>query len=146
MLKFIHLFMATSLVGLFSFRYLWLTMAMRNHERMLTLSVLRASFYFDVAFCGLILMLFFTGSLLTPLFHYTYQTPWIHAAFQLLTLVFIIDAILLFLNWRSYYRIKSERLIDVPSKIIFHLLSIITIALLLIIIHDAVTKTAYVVL
>lgn len=79
------------------------------------------------------------GTLLVPMRHYSYQTPWIEAAYILLVVCGLLLRVCLFLKQKI---IASA---DNPTglKFLFVSLSIITMILLFFVIHDAVFKATF---
>lgn len=75
-----------------------------------------------------------TGTLLVPLRHYTFHTPWIQAAFVLLSVFLLL--VILFVPRKN----QSQK---IPSRSRWLGLGVVLGMILVVIIHDAVTKTTF---
>jgi hypothetical protein len=117
-LKFIHVIIALSLVGLtlYCFKAAGSKRFSRRPPTILA---------------GLALLALFTGTFLIYPRHFTFHTPWVQAAF-ILSFVFMTSAWLLM-------RLKQTLLRSNSLRIIYFFLILILFAIT----HDAVTKTTF---
>lgn len=129
LLKFFHLVVALSLLGL---TFFCLTRIDCKH------SVILISLNKILLILAILATL--TGTLLVHPKHFTFQTPWIQAAY-LFVLVFCCGVLLVNYVYRSYPQVNRIKKQNVTLSF-FHLLSYsLFIMILLFVVHDAVTKT-----
>lgn len=118
-LKFLHLLFALTLFGLVLF----------NFSTQLSSRKMSLSYKTDYFSLVVVLLLFITASFLVVPKGYTFATPWINTAFTLLTVI----TIQLFLS--VYFKKKKSML----KKFLLANYGIMIIILIMIV-HDAVTK------
>lgn len=137
MYKAIHLLAATLLLGIHIFNTLLINKAcIVGHYGMLQ-HTLKATLRMDKFIIGFFGMVLLTGSIIVPIYHWEYSTPWISAAYLLLTLVAIL--------WAINASLKSRALKGQHFRRAWFLgfSGVILIALLLIM-RDAVTKNTWI--
>jgi len=127
MYKCIHLLFGTALLGIFMFNYLIL---LRQNNSIL----LKISLKIDYCLLGTIVVMFITGTLLVPEYQWTYHTPWIEAAYGLLSVI-----TLLIFNNIIFKRKKIKNPVQ-SLNFLFHLSQLIGMVILILISKDAVTK------
>lgn len=98
---------------------------------------MRLSLRFDHALLVLLPVLLLTGAMLVYPFGFTWKTPWIDVALIVVPLIAVLQAVSI--------RIKRRTLLIVTTPPVVpklcHLINMINIALFIVLIHDAVTKS-----
>ena len=140
-LKFLHLFLGTLFLGglLFSSIFLSYFIAVKNQVKLL--SLLKFSFILDGFFAIIIINQFVTGSLMVHKTHYTFETPWIDAAYIFLSLTAVLLGCTFLIKLNHYRAILINQAIAFKFKKTFFCLSFLIIAIIIFIIRDAILKT-----
>ena len=141
-LKFLHLFFGTIFLGglLFSFGFLTYCIFFKNDAQKLLLT-LKFSFMVDIFSVILIINQFITGSLMVRETHYTFETPWIDAAYVFLGLSTILILVSFLIKRKNYNLLKSSILSAFQHKTAYLISNFLIIAIIVLIIRDAVLKT-----
>lgn len=132
MLKAFHLLLATLLLGIQIFNYLLVSLTKNQSVAQVTL---RTACKIDTAIVALMIVVFISGTLIVPIYHWNYQTPWISAAYLFLTITTLL--------WVTNIYLKKRWINGKKHIKLFHICNIFIIVLLLIIIKDAVTKKTW---
>jgi uncharacterized membrane protein len=140
-LKLLHLLNGTLLLGTLISSYLVVLYAGRQQSACLFTSLIRSTFIFDIVVLLTLLAQLLTGSLLVHPRHYDFNTPWITAAYILLTVVVSLWILTIFTRINHYRRVAHNNFVSTPKRLhIYYALILIAVIL---IIHDAVTKYTF---
>lgn len=135
--KFLHLLLVLGLVGSLVASYYFSCVSFRRADISLKQATMRYALMIDRISFICMFFLFATGSMLVIPKGFTFKTPWINAAYILLTVAAGLQVWL--------YKIK-QRLLDrgqFKVTIIMHSVFWLTVVIYIGIIHDAVTKMTY---
>ncbi len=138
-LKAFHVLIGVSLLGLLAAEYFYLLLASRDEK--LLRKTLRFSLAIDAVILLIIIVLFFSGYFLMGHYHFTTHTPWIRAAFILLFLTmlcWLFTVVVKMLNYRNADNQPTFRF-----HWLFHACYIMMFILIILIIHDAVMKSTF---
>ena len=137
LIKFIHLLFV---VGLLGSTFLCLILV---GSRKFSLTPLPARDYITRLNISMLLMSLFivvTGTFLVLPKHFTFHTPWIQAAYLLTVIYIVCIAVLILL--KKYRLVKDESgKIPKSKQFLWRLAYIFLLLLLILVVHDAVTKT-----
>lgn len=117
-LKFIHVLLALGLLG--SVCYCLITLRANP-------TIVRLNNYF----LWLLLPVVITGTLLVYPSHFTFHTPWIQAAYFLVLIFFVVMSALILLRAK------------IQSKMWWQVIYLGLMILLMVVVHDAVTKSTF---
>lgn len=134
-LKFIHILIGLTMFGFIIACYFYFLLNKSNFEA--TQNVLRCSLMIDSVILVFIFILFMTGTKLVLNNHLSFIVPWVHMAYTLLGLVTFCWFVLVVVKIINFLR-KHRQIFY--GKRIFHTGNIVIIILMVMIIHDAVTK------
>src|SRR3990167_1417696 len=137
MVKVFHVLMGVLFLGLVMADYFYLILASRDH--FLFRHALRFSFLIDLVLFSLILSLFATGAFLMHHSYFTAQTPWIRAAFFLLSLTLLCWLILVIIKLVNYFKINTG--VVFCCRWLFHSCHVLLFIFVVMIVHDAVMKS-----
>ncbi len=137
MYKAIHLLLATLLLGVHVFNTLLIRGTYRTHHQELIDRTLKMSLSMDKIIISVFAIVFISGSLIVPTYHWHYDTPWISAAYLLLTCTGILWAIN---AWLKHQALQTKQL----KRYWFYAISITIFITLSLVIKDAVTKHTWI--
>lgn len=132
MLKTLHLLLATLLLGAEIFNYLLICITKDQENLSATLKI---SIKIDWVIIFLLALMFLSGTIIVPIYHWNYQTPWIIAAYIFLSLAIAL--------WITNIYLKKLQLRQRSHPVLFHSCNIGIILTLIVIIKDAVTKQTW---
>ena len=137
-LKFFHILVGITMLGFVVGYYFYFNFTKNNlfaRQRILRLSLLM-----DCFILFFIITLFITGTYLAISHHLLFSIPWVHMAYLLMTLVMGCWLILVFVKIINYHSLRKGKQTFYLNRV-FHTCHILIIVLMIVIIHDAVTKT-----
>ena len=137
MYKAIHLLLATLLLGVHVFNTLLIRGTAHTRHPELIDRTLKMSLSMDKIIISFFVIVFMSGTLIVPTYHWHYDTPWISAAYLLLTCTGILWAIN---AWLKYRALQTEQL----NRHWFYAISIAIFITLSLVIKDAVTKHTWI--
>lgn len=138
MLKFIHVLIGVTMLGFIVAYYFYFTISKNDNRH--RQKILRLSLLMDVVIFPFIILLFITGTHLMLNNHLTPAVPWVHMAFTLLGLVTFCWLIVAVVKIINYFTRRKGQLAFYGNRI-FHTCHILMIVLIVLIIHDAVSKS-----
>ena len=135
MYKCLHLIFATFLLGTAVFNYLFLVTIGRANNPTLRQQALTTSLTIDKVIVAILSCLFISGTIISPIYHWPFNTPWIEAAYLLLSCTTAL--------WFLQAWLKHRALTKNKASWWYHALTVLIVACLIVIIKDAVTKQTW---
>jgi hypothetical protein len=139
-LKFIHVLIGVTMFGFIVAYYFYFIFA--KDDPRARKNILRLSLFIDCLIFPFIILLFITGAHLMVNSHLSPAVPWVHMAFMMLGLVMFCWLISVAVKGINYYALRKGQL-TFYGKRIFHTCHILMIILIVLIIHDAVSKSTF---
>lgn len=136
LIKGIHLISATLFYGWMLFSCLLFLLAQRTKANALQQKLLGFTLRGDLLLLILTALAVTTGSLLVPLKHYSFSTPWIIAAYFFV----MITVVLLAINFSLKCKWYREGRLNTKLTLIYYLFMLVCIVIIAMIAHDAVSK------
>lgn len=138
-LKYIHLIAGTLLLGTtFAFYFYFLL----NQGRVLLIfRILKVSLWMDLISFISVMLVLFTGAKLVSAYHLAFSLPWIRVAYALLTgfiFCWLCSMLIKCLNLRAFNDLGFNRFV---GRFWMHVCYILMFAILVTIVHDAVTQS-----
>ncbi len=141
-IKFIHVILMTILLGLSFSSFFYTRQALKSRDPVLYAFTLRLALTLEIfIFLPAFFVLLFTGLKLVKIFEFSYQTPWIIAAYSLLGLLLLLRVGILNFLYRQYVAIKKGKWL-VFSKT-YYVLQIVFWMIFILIMRDAITHSTY---
>ncbi len=134
MLKTLHLLIATLILGTQVINYCLIPLSQKHGNGDMTVKI---AIIIDTIIVALLLAMFISGTVIVPLYHWNYHTPWIKAAYIFLTITTAL--------WIANIFLKKSFLNKKPQYFLFHVINISLIILLIVIMNDAITKNTWIV-
>lgn len=145
MLKTIHLLLGTLLTGIAICSYLLICYTKNRSDKA---TIIKISIKTDQTMLIALILLFLSGTLIVPVYHWNYHTPWIIAAYTLLSgisVLWVANIYLkkMYLKSSQTHSDSQKNLMIFKHQVLFHACNLLMIAMLVLIIKDAVTKQTW---
>ncbi|MDF1655580.1 MAG: DUF2269 family protein [Coxiellaceae bacterium] len=142
--KWIHLIFVALLIGAMCSGYWFGLSAINQPESPWRQQLWRVSCWGDRAAFIMFALLALTGTILVLPKGYTFQTPWINAAYLFLTLAVVLFITLVKIKARLYQSLSDEGLGG--SKFFYHAIYAVILIVLTVIAFEAVSKQTFMVI
>lgn len=142
LIKFLHVLFGSAFLGWIIVSFIFISRAKNTSSSQMLNTALLGLVICDVILLLIILLQFITGTVLVPMEHRLFSTPWIQAAYLFLGCIFIILLVLFTMKSCNWYQIKFKKSVSYFRwPYVYYLGNSFIILFLIAIIHDAVTKT-----